>query len=458
MSKRSQLSSRERESNRFSGRMRRYARVGVGVGGVAARLVSGRMTGSGGRREDNARILRTALGNLKGPLMKVAQLLSTIPDALAPEYASELMQLQAQAPPMGWPFIRRRMAAELGPDWQANFACFSREAVAAASLGQVHRAQALDGTQLACKLQYPDMASAVEADLRQLQWIFAIHRQLDSAIDTREIYREIGDRLREELDYTREARHIALYGEIFKNTATIRVPRVYPRLSGRRLLTMGWLEGRPLLECNGASLEARNLIATQLFNAWWLPFCRHGVIHGDPHLGNYSVALDDGAHPVGINLLDYGCIRIFPPRFVAGVVELYEGLRHDDRDRIVHAYRIWGFTGLNNQLIDVLNIWARFIYGPLLEDRVRPIAEDVNPGQYGREQAFTVHRALKEKGPVRIPREFVFMDRAAVGLGSVFIRLQAEVNFYRLFNKAIESFSTDRVTRTQMRSLAKAGL
>ena len=108
--------------------------------------------------------------------MKVAQLLATIPDALPPEYANELIKLQSQAPPMGWAFVKRRMSAELGADWQAKFKEFEHHPAAAASLGQVHRASAPGGAELACKLQYPDMQSAVEADLNQLQLLFSIRK------------------------------------------------------------------------------------------------------------------------------------------------------------------------------------------------------------------------------------------------------------------------------------------
>jgi predicted unusual protein kinase regulating ubiquinone biosynthesis (AarF/ABC1/UbiB family) len=194
-----------------------------------------------------------------------------------------------------------------------------------------------------------------------------------------------------------------------------------------------------------------------MFTAWWFPFSRYGTIHGDPHLGNYSVFERDG-EAGGINLLDYGCIRIFPPSFVGGVVALYNGLRRNDDDLIVHAYETWGFKGLTRELIEVLNIWARFIYGPLLDDRVRSLADGVKPSEYGRRQAFEVHRALKEKGPVRVPREFVFMDRAAIGLGGVFLHLRAELNFYRLFNEAIEDFSVARVAEQQAKALAAVGL
>jgi len=447
----------DRERNRFSARAARYARVGANVGGVAARIAAARITGRGRNDLRDALSLTAALGGLKGPIMKVAQMLATIPDLLPPEYAAQLATLQSEAPPMGWAFVKRRMVAELGSDWQRRFRSFEHQPAAAASLGQVHRAVSHDGAPLACKLQYPDMKSAVEADLRQLGWLLAIRARMDSAIDTSEIAKEIGARLREELDYAREAKHVALYRDMLANVAEVRVPGVWPDLSTQRLLTLDWLDGDKLLTRKDDRLEIRNRLATALFKAWWLPFSRHGVIHGDPHLGNYTV-FGDKRVPQGINLLDYGCIRIFPPKFVGGVVDLYNGLLHDDRERVVHAYETWGFKRLNGELIDILNIWARFIYGPLLDDRERTIADGVKPSEYGRREAFQVHRALREKGPVTIPREFVFMDRAAIGLGGVFLHLSARLNFYRLFNEAIEGFSVGQVGERQRKALKRAGL
>jgi predicted unusual protein kinase regulating ubiquinone biosynthesis (AarF/ABC1/UbiB family) len=453
----------DRERNRFSARAARYARVGANVGGVAAKIAATRLFGNGGGDPaQNAAALAAVLGGLKGPIMKVAQLMATIPDLLPPEYASELSKLQSDAPPMGWAFVKRRMQAELGSDWQSQFASFQHQPAAAASLGQVHRATAHDGSELACKLQYPDMQSAVEADLQQLEWLFAIHRQMDPAIDTTEIYKEIGARVREELDYEREAKHVGLYRVMLAEVPEVRVPDVWPDLSTRRLLTLDWLEGKKLLTYKNDSLASRNRVAVAMFKAWWFPFSRFGVIHGDPHLGNYTVFEEGdgngGREPGGINLLDYGCIRIFAPKFVGGVVDLYTGLLKGDRDLVVHAYETWGFRHLSRELIDILNIWARFIYAPLLDDRERTIADGVKPAEYGRREAFTVHRALREKGPVKVPREFVFMDRAAIGLGGVFLHLAAKLNYYRLFNEAIEHFSLAKVDERQSAALARAGL
>ena len=140
------------------------------------------------------------------------------------------------------------------------------------------------------------------------------------------------------------------------------------------------------------------------------------------------------------------------------MVDLYRGLLRKDDTLVVHAYETWGFKRLNRELIEALNIWARFIYGPLLDDRVRTIADGVKPSEYGRKEAFRVHQALKARGPVTVPREFVFMDRAAIGLGAVFLHLAAELNFYRLFNEAIERFSIGEVAARQTAALAKVGL
>jgi len=438
------------EDDTLGGRVRRYVRVSTAMGGLAARLAGQRYLGLSLDRPQHAADLKAALGGIKGPLMKVAQLLATIPNALPEEYASELATLQANAPPMGWPFVKRRMAGELGPDWERRFRRFEHEAARAASLGQVHRAVALDGRALACKLQYPDMASAVEADLQQLKIVLALYERYDRAVTTDEIHAEVADRLREELDYAREAAHMRLYRIIMADEAGVSVPEPVPALSTNRLLTMTWLEGTPLLEAVEARAADRNAIARNMFRAWYVPLYFYGVIHGDPHLGNYTVRPD-----LGINLLDFGCIRIFPPRFVKGVIDLYRALDRDDEALAVAAYESWGFRKLSRPLIDVLNQWARYVYAPLLEDRKRRIQE-AEQGKMGRDIAAAVHRELRRLGGVQPPREFVFMDRAAVGLGSVFLHLKAEINWHRLFHELIDDFDADRLADRQRAALASA--
>ncbi|MBI2235498.1 MAG: AarF/ABC1/UbiB kinase family protein [Magnetospirillum sp.] len=440
------------ERNSITERVRRYAQVGRAMGGLAARFGAERVFGRRLDRPGHAAELTQALGGLKGPLMKVAQILSTIPDAVPQEYALELAQLQADAPHMGWPFVRRRMAAELGEEWQQRFRSFEHEAAAAASLGQVHRAVGLDGRRLACKLQYPEMASVVEADLKQLRVVLGIYGAYDRAIDTGNVHEEIAERLREELDYLRESRHMRLYTLMLKGEAGVHVPEVVDPLTTRRLLTMTWLEGERILTLADAPAEVRNRMARNMFRAWYVPFYEYGVIHGDPHLGNYTVRPDHA-----VNLLDFGCIRVFPPRFVQGVIDLYHALERDDRALAVHAYETWGFHGLSKEAVDVLNIWASFIYAPLMDNRPRAIAE-TNSGVYGREVAEKVHAELRRVGGVKPPREFVLMDRAAIGLGSVFLHLRAEINWHQLFHQLAGDFDVAVLAQRQAAALTQAGL
>ncbi len=433
--------------------MKRHASVAGAMSGVAVQAAGKRFFGMDINHARHAQELRMALGGLKGPLMKIAQILATIPDAVPPEYTKELAMLQADAPAMGWLFVKRRMMGELGADWQTRFKSFEQTAAAAASLGQVHKAVTLKNVAVACKLQYPDMNSAVEADLAQLALIFSMFEMVDRAVSTRDIQKEIADRLREELDYVREAKHIALYSEMLDAVDTVHVPAVIPDLSTQRLLTMTWMDGERMADvAQTRNLIERNAIAVNMFKAWYVPFYNVGIIHGDPHLGNYSVRKDNS-----VNLLDFGCIRIFRPAMVRGVIELYHALVDNDHDRAVEAYREWGFEHPSKALIDTLNIWARFIYAPLLENRKRLI-EETNTGLYGREIAAKVHEELRKIGGVSVPREFVFMDRAAIGLGSVFLRLKAEINWYEMFHTLIKDFNVGKVAKSQKNLLKKHGL
>jgi predicted unusual protein kinase regulating ubiquinone biosynthesis (AarF/ABC1/UbiB family) len=451
------MSERQDGSTLF-GEIRRMARTSGAVGGIAARVAGQRFLGLRTDKQAHAEDLKAVLGGLKGPLMKVAQFLSTVPDALPEEYAQQLATLQANAPPMGWNFVRRRMAGELGPGWEGRFKSFGREAAAAASLGQVHRATLPDGREVACKLQYPDMPSVLEADLRQLKLAMNLYRRMDSSLDHEEVYAEIAERMREELDYLREAAQMRLYGIMLADVPGVSVPTPVEELCTRRLLTMMWLDGRAILrrlEENPPQSE-RNAYAEALFRAWWSPFYHYGVIHGDPHLGNYQVRPDaDVKNGHGINLLDFGTIRVFHPRFVGGVIMLYEAVRDGDEAKAVAAYESWGFKGLKREVIEVLNVWARFLYEPLMQDRVRPIQETDDPA-YGRKVAGEVHKGLKRTGGVRVPREFPLMDRAAIGLGSAFLRLRAQVNWHRLFMEQIEGFSEPVVAERQAAALRVA--
>ncbi len=359
------------DDDSLPGRVRRYARVSTAMGGLAARLAGERYLGIEIDRPKHAAELTRALGGIKGPLMKVAQLLATIPNALPQEYARELASLQSNAPAMGWPFVKRRMASELGENWEQRFKSFEHEAARAASLGQVHRAVAKDGTALACKLQYPDMGSAVEADLQQLKFFLSLYERYDRAVTTDEIHAEIGERLREELDYEREAAHMRLYRLMLADEKGVTIPEPVPALSTARLLTMTWIEGAPMLEAVKRPLAERNEIARNMFRAWYVPFyylrrdprrSASRQLHGAERRRDQPARFRLHPHLPGRNSSKASSISIAPSTTTIAT----------SRSRPIEA----GASAIStNEIIDVLNRWARFIYAPLLEDRKRRIQE-----------------------------------------------------------------------------------
>ncbi len=149
-------------------------------------------------------------------------------------------------------------------------------------------------------------------------------------------------------------------------------------------------------------------------------------------MGNYR------GHPDGsITLLDFGCVRAFSQEFVEGVIGLYRGLLHNNREEMIHAYEAWGFKNLSNELIDILNRWALFLYGPVLRDKKVKLS-DVVSSHGGQAIAKEVYGLLKNQGKICPPRSFLFMDRVAVGLGSVFMHLDGCLNWHQLFERIIE--------------------
>tara|TARA_B100001989_G_C24550939_1_gene474678 strand:+ start:3492 stop:4808 length:1317 start_codon:yes stop_codon:yes gene_type:complete len=422
---------------------KRIFKVGTNVGGFLAKTATKSLLGIPNKNIPVE--LTDLLGNLKGPIMKVAQILSTIPDALPKEYAQQLSKLQAEAPSMNWLFVKRRMKNELGYNWDKNFKNFQKTANKAASLGQVHKAILnVESKIVACKLQYPDMESAIKADLKQLKLILKIYKQIDNSILTDDIFNELTERLIEEVDYLQEAKNINYYKNMFIKNNTIKVPTTYPKLSTSKLITMSWLEGRTLDSFYKANGDVRNNIALNLFKAWYIPFYKYGIIHGDPHPGNYTIS-NNGKN---INLLDYGCIRVFKSDFVEAVIKLYHALKSENNTLAAEAYKSWGFTKLNNDLIETLNIWAFYLYGPLLENKTRKIQEH-NTSSVGKEILGKVRKKLKKFGGVKPPREFVLVDRAAIGLGSVFMHLNAEINWHAEFQKLIKDFDKLKLDNKQ---------
>ena len=335
--------------------------------------------------------------------MKVAQLMATIPDAAAARIRRGTAEAAERRAADG---LGLRQAAHDGGAWR-RLAGEVRRASSTSRPPPPRSARCIararpTASALACKLQYPDMQSAVEADLQQLDWLFAIHRRMDPVIDTTRDRQ--GDRARAcARSSTTSARRStsrsisAMLAERRSRARADGVAGALDRPAAHARLARGHASCSATRTRRSSSATAS---AQAMFTAWWLPFSRYGVIHGDPHLGNYTVFDEGGA----------------PARHQPARLRLHPHLPAELRRRrgrslsrpaatttttcVVHAYETWGFKGLSRELIDILNIWARFIYGPLLDDRVRTIADGVKPSEYGRREAFRVHQALKEKGPV----------------------------------------------------------
>ena len=322
-------------------------------------------------RGRHAAELKAVLGGIKGPLMKVAQLLATIPDALPKEYVQELLQLQANAPAMGWPFVRRRMTGELGADWQSRFRHFDRAAARAASLGQVHRATALDGTALACKLQYPDMASAVEADLQPAEAGDGPLRTLrpgghdrrDPRRDLRPVAR--GARLR-----ARGRAYAALSRDPARR-ARGRGAAPDPRAVDRAPVDDDLARGRA--DPRYREGAARRCATRSRCGCSGSGTCRSTITASSTATRISAITRSRRTAP-SISSISAASAS---SRLVSSTASSTSTTRsqRDDRDLAVHAYRSWGFGNLSNEMIDVLNRWACFVYGPLLDDRERLIQE-----------------------------------------------------------------------------------
>ena len=441
------------EASTLIGRVKRYSGVTTGLAGVAMRGAGRWLGGRETFGADNARDIARMLGALRGPLMKGAQIAGTLPDVFPPAFVAELAKLQSDAPEMGAAFVRRRMAAELGRDWQAKFKSFDLKAAHAASLGQVHRAVAPDGRALTCKLQYPDMQSAVEADLTQLKTALSLQRLAERKFDTSEIAAEVVERIRDELDYVREAAQMRLFRFMLKGHQQISVPEPVAELSTGRLLTMTWLEGVPFREALKAPQAERDAIGRALYEAWFAPLYRFGVVHGDAHLGNYTVRADGG-----INLLDFGCTRVFPARVVKGLVDLYRAQLSRDDALAARAYAEWGFENATPELVEKMRPWATLVFGPMLEDRERTIGDGAPAFAVDPSSIWAMKQRLREGATVRPPREFVFVARAILGVGAALVHLDARLNWHRMFEGLIEGFDVAAVAARQAEALKVAGL
>lgn len=372
------------------------------------------------------------LGRLKGPAMKLGQLLSSVPGLLREDFQEAFKKLQQFAPKMGENFVRQRMSEELGSNWESLFDEFSLVPDFAASIGQVHKAK-IGSYVVACKLQYPNMERITESDCEQLFFLLRLVSNFKKPLILDSVFEELKEKLKNECDYFLEAQNIREFAQIFKNDPSVIIPDVVDSYSTKKLLTMQFVESRNLNDCIVDCLNTRKNMASQIFKAWYLPFYKHGFIHADPHFGNYGFSQDS------IVLYDFGCVRRFEPDFIKGVLLLREALLENNDEKAREAYFLWGFQeDLTYEMFQLLNRWAHFVYFPIIND------EEILLSKNYVSSAKAILKDLffkaDELGGIRLPKPFLLFDRATIGVGSAFIRLNVPVNYYKMFDQLVSDF------------------
>ncbi|MCA2980455.1 MAG: AarF/ABC1/UbiB kinase family protein, partial [Myxococcaceae bacterium] len=238
------------------------------------------------------------LGDLKGVAMKIGQTISMDPDLLTPEIRAVVAKLQNQAPPMPWATVKQVVTEQLGRPPSEVYASFDETPLASASLGQVHRAMTKGGETVAVKVQYPDIATAIHADLENLSAMVAMVATTSRLTQGKDYFRELQQGVLEELDYEVEAERSRRFSQALAPFPDLKVPRVFDELTAERVLTLEFLEGETLKEflARGAthSNDERFRIARLLTRVTWGPFLATGLVHADPHPGNFLL-LPDGA-------------------------------------------------------------------------------------------------------------------------------------------------------------------
>lgn len=397
-----------------------------------------------GRHLQNAKRIAETMKELRGPLMKVGQLLSTHAEALPGEYGEVLRSLQSSAPPMSYGTIRDVIEMDLGATPEELFADFSKTSLAAASLGQVHRATLKDGTAVAVKVQYPGAEASVDGDLKNLKLGAAMVKRLladtvnNDRLDFTPVAEEIAEHLAQETDYCREAYNAQLLGKLFEGQDWVVIPRVHTRYSGLRTITYDYLDGVDL----GTALKNpdrayREAVVTKLSDAYWFQMLRGGVLHADPHPGNYRV-LPDGR----LGILDFGCVKIFDDAFLKGFTAMVKARMSGDEEGLkdaMVALELVTDRGDAQQMADMERIASYFSAGLTRDEPF-----DFSEYSYVRGAKELVTYFLQQRRVPPSQRNMIFMTRVVLGYYEYFSRARAKLNFRQMVWRWIEDDWTGR--------------
>jgi predicted unusual protein kinase regulating ubiquinone biosynthesis (AarF/ABC1/UbiB family) len=381
----------------------------------------------------NAERLSRAMGELKGAVMKVGQLLS-IQDGFMPiELRDTLAQFHASAPPMHFLFVKDTIESELNKELDEAFAEFDRKPLAAASLGQVHRAKLPSGEDVVVKVQYPGIEETIESDLKNMRRVVKSMRVGGSAFDMTEAFEEVKETLLREADYRQEADAIDRFGAALVSTEKVVVPAVYRSTSSQRVLTMDFLKGQHLDEYVEAqpNQDLRDEVGLRLARTIWeLEFC-HGLLHADPHPGNY-IFMPDGH----VGVIDFGCVKYFTPEFLDAYRDCIRAILAKNDDNLVEAYIRMKFLKPEDRGTKVAKAyveWSYFTCLPLLHDGIwegdwETFLKEINQRM----------NQLALKFGFYMPKDSVYLTRVLIGVMCFWNRLNVRINWNRLIHDVMD--------------------
>lgn len=380
-----------------------------------------------GFHQQTAQQLVQMLGEMKGAAMKVGQLASfyefSVPGEHLATYRDALTMLQNSAPPMDPEASRAVVKQEFGRSVEEVFTSFSDEPVAAASIGQVHRATLPSGEDVAVKVQYPGVDEAVRADIKNVSAMTKLAVAIAPNIDPKDIANEVRERVLEELDYRREASNQAKFAELYAGHPFIVVPKVFPEYCRQRVITQEFISGRPFLSALEWEQEDKNRLAETVFRFFYGSLHRFLLFSADPHPGNYLLL---GKKKVAF--LDFGLVRALDPGTLDLLLEVVQALITEDRERGRIAME--GLGILHHRTPDIDAIWEtlKLLNAPVLEDAPftidPPLVHKIaGAGFDPRSRAFQVLRK------VGLPGVMVTFNRMSFGVASLLARLEATANW-----------------------------
>jgi predicted unusual protein kinase regulating ubiquinone biosynthesis (AarF/ABC1/UbiB family) len=382
-----------------------------------------------------ADMLRT-FSEMRGVAMKVGQMLSYLDDALPPEARRVLALLQRDVPPMPWADARRQIETELGAPPEQIFGDIDVVPIAAASIGQVHRATLPDGKRVAVKVQYPGIDRAMASDLKNARIASMFQRLFFFRTDTKAIMQELEERFMDECDYRKEAAYQEAYRARFEGHPFIVVPEVHAAYSGQRVLTTTLMEGETFYEwlAKDPSPDERAK-ATRLFYRFYLgSFYLDGLFNCDPHPGNYLFQKDGK-----IVFLDYGCSRRFPEDRRRLWIDFCKAVSRDLEDEMRRlSIEVGFFKDGHDYDKEAFRALMRYLYQPYLEDA---------PFEFHRHRPEDTFKRMFTENPnlfkLNMPADAVFLNRIGFGLVSLLSEIGSSLNCRRTADAYFEGHDPD---------------